>query len=129
MYILLNDQSSWKITRTSANDIRCGRFNILSISYLLAKLSELVIHSVGSPKCVLVGISGCSDIFVIKRIAKQKIRVENIGFQCCLSPYILATYFKSDIPGSCSKLHMTGYDIRTVQPCLLNIFVYGTKAL
>ena len=34
----------------------------LLISYLLAKLSELLIHRLGSPKCVVAGISVCSDI-------------------------------------------------------------------
>ena len=41
-----------------------------SMVYLLAKPSELFIHRLGSPKCVVAGIHGCSDIFVIKRIAK-----------------------------------------------------------
>ena len=43
----------------------------LSVAYLLAELSELLTHSLGNPKCVAAGISGCSDIFVIKRIAKR----------------------------------------------------------
>ena len=33
MLILLNDQSSWRITRTSANDMRYSRFNILFIKF------------------------------------------------------------------------------------------------
>ena len=52
----------------------------LSILYLLAKLSELLIHRLGSPKCVVAGIYVCSDIlFFIKRIAKQKVRVEKMS--------------------------------------------------
>ena len=34
MYILLNDQSSWRITRTSANGIRHSRFNIVFIHFI-----------------------------------------------------------------------------------------------
>ena len=37
----------------SANDMRYN----LSISYLLAKLSKLLIHRLGSPKGVVAGIS------------------------------------------------------------------------
>ena len=53
----------------------------LSISYLLAELSELLIHRFGSPKCVVAEISVCSDFFSIKRIAKRKIRVEKIELE------------------------------------------------
>ena len=50
-----------------------SRFNIsLSISYLLAELFELLVHKLGSPKSVVVGISVCSNIYFIKRIAKWK---------------------------------------------------------
>ena len=47
-----------------------GLIYYLSISYTLAKLSELLIHRLGSPKCVVAGISGCSNTFIIKRIAQ-----------------------------------------------------------
>ena len=40
-----------------------------SMAYLFAKTSELFIHRLGSPKCVVAGIPGCSDMFVIKIIA------------------------------------------------------------
>ena len=36
-----------------------GLISTLSISYLLAKLSELLIHMIGSPKGVVAGISVC----------------------------------------------------------------------
>ena len=50
-----------------------GLISYLSISYLLAKLSELFIHRLGSPKCMVAGISVCTDIyFFIERVAKQK---------------------------------------------------------
>ena len=35
----------------------------LSLVYVFAKILELLIHRLGSPKCVFAGISGCSDIF------------------------------------------------------------------
>ena len=44
----------------------------LSISYLLAELFELLVHKLGIPKCVVVRISVCSNIYFIKRIAKWK---------------------------------------------------------
>ena len=44
----------------------------LSISYLLAKLYELLIYRLGSPKCVAAGILVCSDFLFIKRISKRK---------------------------------------------------------
>ena len=44
----------------------------LSISYLLTKLFELLVHKLGSSKCVVAGISVCSNIYFIKRIAKRK---------------------------------------------------------
>ena len=53
--------------------------------YLLAKLCELLMHRSGSPKCVVARTSGCSDIFVIKRIAKQKIRLEKIGLELIMT--------------------------------------------
>ena len=34
-----------------------GLTSYLSISYQLAELSELLIHMLGSPKCVVAGIS------------------------------------------------------------------------
>ena len=43
----------------------------LSISYLLAKLFELLVHKLGSPKCVVAGISLCSNVLFIKKIAKR----------------------------------------------------------
>ena len=49
-----------------------GLTSHLSISYLLAELFELLVHKLGSPKCVVVGISVCSNIHFIKRIAKWK---------------------------------------------------------
>ena len=57
----------------------------LSMAYLLAKLSELLIHGLGSPKCLVAGISGYSDSVVIKRIAKRKIRFEKIGLELIIS--------------------------------------------
>ena len=62
-----------------------GLISYLSISYLLAKLSELLIHRFCSPTCVVVKISVCSDIFPIKRIAKRKIRVEKIELELIMS--------------------------------------------
>ena len=45
----------------------------LSISYLLDKLSELFIHRLGSPKCVVGEISVCSDIFFpLKEFPNEK---------------------------------------------------------
>ena len=44
-------------------------------------ISYLLIHRLGSPKCVVRGISGCSGMFVIKRIATRKIRFERIGLE------------------------------------------------
>ena len=79
MNILLNNQSLWRIIRTSANDIRYSRINILFINFIfLAILSELLIHRLGSPKCVVTGISVCSDFFFIKRISKRKIRISAV---------------------------------------------------
>ena len=60
-----------------------GLISDLSISYMLAKLYELLIHKLASPKCVAAGISGCSDIFVIEIIAKRKMRVETIELDMC----------------------------------------------
>ena len=40
-----------------------GLLSYLSILYLSAKLSELLVHRLGGPKCVVAGISVCSDIF------------------------------------------------------------------
>ena len=51
-----------------------GLTSHLSISYLLAELPELFVHRLGSPKCVVAGISVCYNILFIKRIAKRKIR-------------------------------------------------------
>ena len=47
--------------------ITAGLISYLSVVYLFAKLLELLIHRLGSPKCVVKGISGCSNIFAIKR--------------------------------------------------------------
>ena len=55
------------------------------MAYLLAKLSILLIHRLGSPKCVVAGISEFSDIFVIKRIAKRKLSVEKIELEVIMS--------------------------------------------
>ena len=52
-----------------------SRFSIslyLSISYLIAELFELLVHKLGSPTCVVAGISVCSNIYFIKRIAERK---------------------------------------------------------
>ena len=38
-----------------------------------------------SPQCGVAGISGCSDIYVIKRIAKLKKRFEKIGLELIMS--------------------------------------------
>ena len=52
-----------------------GLTSHLSISYLLTELFELLVHKLGSPKCVVAGISVCSNIYFIKRIAKRKKRI------------------------------------------------------
>ena len=52
-----------------------GLTSHLSILYMLAELSGLLIHSLGSHNCVVAEISVCSDIIFIKRIAKRKIRI------------------------------------------------------
>ena len=65
-----------------------GLISYLSSSYLLTKLSELLIHRLGSPKCVVAKISVCSDFF-IKRIAKRKIRVENIELELIMSDIVI----------------------------------------
>ena len=39
----------------------------LSMAFLFAKPLELLIHRLGRPKCVVAGISGCSDFFAIRR--------------------------------------------------------------
>ena len=62
-----------------------GLIAYLSISYLLAKLSELLIHRLGRSKCVVVGISVCSDIFFIKIFAKRKIRLKKIEPELIMS--------------------------------------------
>ena len=50
-----------------------GLISYLSISYLLAKLSELLIHMFCSPKCVVAEISVCSDIsFPLKELPNKK---------------------------------------------------------
>ena len=35
--------------------------------YLFSKPLELLIHRLGTPKCVVAGIFGCSEMFAIKR--------------------------------------------------------------
>ena len=55
-----------------------GLISNLSISHLLAKLSELLMHRLGSPKGVVAGISVCLDIFFIRRISKRNIRVSPV---------------------------------------------------
>ena len=54
---------------------RAGLTSHLSILYLLAELSELLIHRLGSPKCVVAVISVCSNIHFIKVVTKRKIRI------------------------------------------------------
>ena len=50
-----------------------GLISYLSISYLLAKLSELLIHRFYSPKCVVADRSVCSDIsFPLKELPNDK---------------------------------------------------------
>ena len=73
----------WRITTTTANDMSFSRFNIsfinfISVKYLLTKLFELLVHKLGSSKCVVAGISVCSNIYFIKRIARQKKRISLI---------------------------------------------------
>ena len=46
--------------------------------YLLTELFELLVHKLGSPKCVFAGISVCSNIYFIKRIAERKKRISLI---------------------------------------------------
>ena len=58
----------------------------LSSSYLLAKLFELLIHRLCSPKCVVAEISVCSDIsFPLKELPNEKIRVEKIELELIMS--------------------------------------------
>ena len=52
--------------------ITAGLTSYLSMVYQVAKLSELLAHRLVSAKCVVAGISGCSDILPIKRVAKEK---------------------------------------------------------
>ena len=40
---------------------------IYEMVYLYAKLLELLIHRLGGPQCVVLRISGCTDMFVIIR--------------------------------------------------------------
>ena len=49
-----------------------GLTSHLSISYLLAKLSELLVHRLGSPKCVVAGISVCSNMLSLKELPNEK---------------------------------------------------------
>ena len=50
-----------------------GLISYLSISYLLAKFSELLIHLYCSPKCVVAEIYVCSDIsFPLKELPNEK---------------------------------------------------------
>ena len=37
------------------------------MAYMFTKPLELLIHRLGSPKCVVARISGCPDIFDVKR--------------------------------------------------------------
>ena len=62
-----------------------GLISYLLISFLVAKFSELLIHMSCSIECVVAEIFLCSDIFSIKRIAKQKIRVEKIELEVIMS--------------------------------------------
>ena len=52
-----------------------GLISNLSISYLLAKLSELLIHRLGSPKGVVTWVSVCLVIFSLEELPNKKIRV------------------------------------------------------
>ena len=50
-----------------------GLMSYLSISYLLAKLSKLLIHRFRSPKCVVAEIYVCSDIsYSLKELPNEK---------------------------------------------------------
>ena len=63
-----------------------GLISYLSISYQLAKLSELLIHRYCSPKCVVAVISVCSDIsFPLKELPNEKMRVEKIERELIMS--------------------------------------------
>ena len=44
-----------------------GLTTYLSMAYMFTKPLELLIHRLGSPKCVVARISGCPDIFDVKR--------------------------------------------------------------
>ena len=47
--------------------------NYLTISYLLAKLSELLIHWFCTPKRVVAGLSVCSNIiFLLRELPNEK---------------------------------------------------------
>ena len=43
-----------------------GLTTYLSMAYMFTKPLELLIHRLGSPKCVVARISGCPDIFDVK---------------------------------------------------------------
>ena len=63
-----------------------GLISYLLSSYLLAKLSELLIHRFCSPKCVVAEISVCSDTaFQLKDVPNAKIRVEKIELELIMS--------------------------------------------
>ena len=47
----------------------------LSISNQLAELFELLVHKLGSPKCVVVGISVCCNIYFIKELPNEEKRI------------------------------------------------------
>ena len=46
----------------------------LLISYMLANMSDLLIHRLGSPKCAVAGIYGYSNSFLIKRITNLTVQ-------------------------------------------------------
>ena len=53
--------------------MKCGLTSHLSISYLLSEeLSELLIHRLGSPKCVVAGMSVCSNVFSLKELPNER---------------------------------------------------------
>ena len=55
-----------------------GLISCLSISYMLAKLSELLIHRLCSPKYVVAGLSVCSIYFSLKELPNEKIRISTV---------------------------------------------------
>ena len=59
------------MTKVQMTCATAGLVSYLSISYLLADLSELLIDRLGSPKCVVAEVSVCSDSFPLKELPNE----------------------------------------------------------